>query len=109
MASLIGIVFDGDGRATAYRTTQVSGRGRHNPDFEQPAGHYEEHDLPPAGSGTCVRGIHVAAAAKAWTYFGVDATCRFWRVEFKREALLDCDGEKARISGGVFTEIARPF
>jgi hypothetical protein len=32
-----------------------------------------------------------------------------WMVTFSREDLLDCDGEKARIAGGFFTRIERPF
>jgi hypothetical protein len=32
-----------------------------------------------------------------------------WRVTFRREDLLDCDGEKARIAGGVFERIETPF
>jgi hypothetical protein len=108
MASLSGIHFE-DGVATAYRTTKGDFYGRHNPDFLQIEGEYFDTDLPPAGTGTCVKGIHVTSAARAWTYFGIDPTCQFWKVVFKREDLLDCDGEKARIRGGTFTKIDRPF
>ena len=109
MAALCGIVFAADGFATAYRTTRANGHGRHVSGFLQPEGEYREVDLPPAGSGTCVRGIHVATAARAHTYFGVDHTAQMWEVKFRREDLLDCDGEKARIVGGVFRKIPRPF
>lgn len=114
MAALCGIVFafrDHGPTATAlaYRTTQHDGHGRQNRDFTQPEGEYREAQLPPAGSGTCVQGIHVSTAATAWTYFGVDETCQMWEVEFTREDLLDCDGQKARIRGGVFRKIDTPF
>jgi hypothetical protein len=109
MASFLGIVFTEDGTATAYRTTKADGHGRHTLGFVQPEGLYHEEDLPPAGSGTCVKGIHVTSAARAWTYFGVDLTCQLWRVRFRREDLLDCDGDKARIAGGVFERIDNPF
>jgi hypothetical protein len=108
MAAIIGIVFEG-GHATAYRTTKSDGSGRYYSGFTQIEGEYREADLPAAGSGTCVRGIHVTSAARAWTYFGVDPTCQMWRVTLTPADLLDCDGEKARISGGVFEKIANPF
>jgi hypothetical protein len=108
-AALIGIVFDAEGWATAYRTTQADGRGRYSVDWVQPEGVYLDPDAAPAGAGTCVPGIHITSAGRAWTYFGVDPSCQFWRVRFRREDLLDCDGEKARILGGEFTRIARPF
>jgi len=109
MSAMCGIVFDDRGIAAAYRTTQSDGRGRHTANFLQPEGEYYETDALPAGSGTCCKGIHVTTAARAWTYFGIDRTAQMWRVEFKREDLLDCDGEKARIRGGVFTKIPVPF
>ena len=109
MAALCGIVFGPDGRATAYRTTAADGRGRYNKTFVQPEGEYREQDLPPAGSGTCIRGIHVSTAARAHTLLGVDHGAQMWEVRFKREDLLDCDGEKARIAGGFFRKIERPF
>jgi len=106
---LCGIVFGEDGTATAYRTTHADGRGRHTTCYVQPEGEYREANLPPAGSGTCVPGIHVTTAARAHTYFGVDHTAQMWEVRFGREDLLDCDGEKARIAGGIFRKIQRPF
>ena len=109
MAALCGIVFDSDGVATAYRTTTADGHGRHSKEFVQPEGEYREAGLPPSKSGTCVPGIHVTTAALAYTYFGVDQTAQMWEVKFRREDLLDCDGEKARIAGGVFRKIERPF
>jgi hypothetical protein len=109
MASKIGIVFNSRGIATAYRTTQKDGSGRHVRDFVQKTGKYYETDLPISGSGTCVCGIHVSSMATAQTYFGVDATAQLWEVKFRREDLLDCDGEKARISGGIFKKIDCPF
>ena len=109
MASGLGIVFDQSGYGRAYRTTLKDGRGRWNPRFTQINGKYYEEGLPVAGSGTCTFGIHVTSAQRAWTYFGVDPNCEFWEVTFKKEDLLDCDGEKARIRGGEFKRIERPF
>ena len=109
MASGLGIVFDQSGYGRAYRTTLKNGRGRWNPRFTQINGKYYEEGLPVAGSGTCTFGIHVTSAQRAWTYFGVDPNCEFWEVTFKKEDLLDCDGEKARIRGGEFKRIERPF
>ena len=109
MTSLVGIVFDDSGYARAYRTTNASGQGRHNSSFVQPEGEYYEEDASPAGSGTCVPGIHVTSAARAWTYFGIDPTCQLWAVDFTRDDLLDCDGEKARIRGGTFMRIKTPW
>jgi hypothetical protein len=108
MAALCGIVFR-SGSAVAYRTTTANGCGRHTVGFHQPEGDYHEQDLPPAGSDTCVRGIHVSSAARAHTHAGVDHTAQMWEVTFSREDLLDCDGETARIAGGFFTRIERPF
>ena len=109
MAALCGIVFDSTGTGTAYRTTEADGSGRHTRTFQQVEGEYFELALPLAGTGTCVPGIHVTTAARAHTYFGVDPTAQMWEVKFRREDLLDCDGEKARIRGGVFRRIPRPF
>ena len=109
MAAMLGIVFDECGYARAYRTTQANGRGRYTKDFVQPEGEYYESDACPAGRGTCVSGIHVTSAARAWTYFGIDTTCQLWAVDFTRDDLLDCDGEKARIRGGTFMRIATPW
>jgi hypothetical protein len=109
MAAMLGIVFGADGTATAYRTTTANRTGRHTSEWTEPGGDYREEGLPEAGSGTRVKGIHVTSAARAWTYFGVDPTCRFTRVKFRRDDLLDCDGEKARIRGGYFEEIECPF
>ena len=109
MASKIGIVFNSRGIATAYRTTQKDGHGRYIENFVQRSGRYYEADLPISGSGTCVQGVHVSSMATAITYFGVDVTAQLWEVKFKREDLLDCDGEKARIRGGVFKKIDCPF
>ena len=110
MAAMLGIVYDAAGIGTAYRSTQADGHGRHTREFIQPAGEYYEENLPPAGKGTCIRGIHVSTAATAWNYFGIgDPTAQLWRVRFRREDLLDCDGEKARIRGGTFERIPWPF
>ncbi len=109
MASLAGIHFDEEGFATAYRTTSAGGVGRYSRSFRQPSGEWYDPYAEPAGSGICRPGIHVTSAARAWTYFGIDPACEFWRVRFRREDLLDCDGEKARIRGGVFEKIDRPF
>lgn len=110
MAALSGIVFDAEtGLASAYRTTRAGGVGRWDSTFIQPKGQFRDPTAKLAGSGTCVEGIHVTTAARAWTYFGVDPTCEFWRIYFKREDLLDCDGEKARIRGGFATRIPNPF
>ena len=109
MSARCGIVFGADGYATAYRTTAADGRGRHNRNFVQPEGEYYENDASPAGASTCVSGIHVASAATAWTYFGVDKTAQMWEVRFREKDLLDCDGEKARIRGGIFRKIKCPF
>lgn len=106
MLSMLGIIGE---TGIAYRTTRSDGKGRHKQEFLQPEGEYYEDDLPAAGSGTCVKGIHVTTAARAWTYFGIDSTCQFWRVRFKRTDVLDCDGEKIRIRGGFFEKIERPF
>jgi hypothetical protein len=109
MAAVLGIVFDESGYARAYRTTYASGRGRWTDGFVQPEGEYYESDAMPAGTGTCCKGIHVTSAARAHIYFGVWDNAQMWAVDFKREDLLDCDGEKARIRGGTFMKIARPF
>jgi len=78
-------------------------------EFSQPEGWYFERNLPPSGSGCCVNGIHVTSAARAWVYFGIDPCCQFWRVTFREKDLLDCDGDKARIRGGYFEKIEKPF
>ena len=109
MASQIGIVFQPDGTATAYRTTKANGHGRHDSSFIQTEGEYFEANALPAGRGTCVRGIHCTSQARAHTYFGIDITAQLWEVKFRREDLLDCDGEKARIRGGTFRKIETPF
>ena len=108
MAARCGIIFR-NGWATAYRTTKKDGHGRHNSEFIQKPGKFYEDGLPAAGSGTCVRGIHVGSMAAAWTYFGVDRTCQMWEVRFREADLLDCDGEKARIRGGIFRKITPQF
>ena len=108
-AALIGIVFSPDGTAVAYRTTSSDGHGRHKTEWVQPQGEYYEYEALPAGSGTCVRGIHVTTMSMAHAYFGVDPTAQLWRVTFRREDLLDCDGQKARIRGGLFERIETPF
>ena len=109
MAAGCGIVFGSDGFAIAYRTTRADGHGRHMGTYVQVEGEYREENLPPSGSGTCLAGIHVGTAAKAHTLLGVDHTAQMWEVRFRREDLLDCDGEKARIRGGFFRKIERPF
>ena len=109
MAAMLGIVFGPDGTAVAYRTTTQDGHGRYTRSFLQPEGEYHESNLPPAGSGMCVPGIHVTTAIRAWSYLGIDPTCQMWEVRFTRQDLLDCDGDKARIVGGTFRKIARPF
>jgi hypothetical protein len=109
MASFLGIVPDAEGMCTAYRTTNADGSGRYNKEFMQLEGEYFEDDALDAGSGTCVKGIHVSSAAVAYTYFGVNATAQMWRVHFHICDLLDCDGEKVRIRGGIFEKIERPF
>jgi hypothetical protein len=108
MAALLGIVFK-DGKAIAYRTTGPGGLGRHNNKFMQPTGEYYEDDLPPPGSGTCVAGIHVTSPVIAYYYFEPTKDAQLWRVTFDKEDLLDCDGQKARIRGGVFEKIEWPF
>jgi hypothetical protein len=107
-ASCAGLVFDGV-YWLGYRTTTAGGRGRYASTFTQQEGYYEELDIPRAGAGCCIPGIHITSAARAWTYFGVDPTCVFWSVRVLPQDLLDCDGEKARIRAGVFTRIERPF
>ena len=110
MASMLGIVFNSEGYAVAYRTTKHNGCGKWNSSFIQPEGEWYEECVPLAGSGTCVRGIHVGSIATALTYFKeIDDTAQLWQVRFKRKDLLDCDGEKARIRGGIFTKIDNPF
>jgi len=109
MAAACGIVFDADGYAVAYRSTLAGGRGRYTTDFVQPSGEYFDADAKPAGKGVCVKGIHVCSQATALTYFGVDESAELWRVRFKREDLLDCDWQKARIRGGVFERVSWPF
>ena len=108
MASLAGIWIE-NGICTAYRTTQSDGHGRWTKSFIQPEGEFFETSVAPPGSGTCKPGIHVTGAAKAWTYFKIDKTCQFWKCTFKLADLLDCDGEKARIRGGTFVKVERPF
>jgi hypothetical protein len=108
-ASFCGIVFDPDGYAVAYRSTLADGRGRYEPRFQQPEGEYYEDDVAPAGSGVCCKGIHVTSQGQALTYFGIDPDAQLWEVRFHRDDLLDCDGQKARIRGGVFTKIPWPF
>jgi len=109
MAARIGIVFDSEDYATAYRSTGPDGEGRWTSDFHQAEGEYYETDVPPAGSGTCVRGIHVCSQATALTYFGIEPTAQLWQVRFHRNDLLDCDGQQARIRGGTFTRIPWTF
>ena len=109
MASGLGIIPNKSGYAYGYKTTKNNGFGRHITSFKQEEGEYYEDDLPAAGSGTCVKGFHVTSPMIAWFYFGVDASCEFWRVRFKIKDLLDCDGNKCRIRGGVFKKIQNPF
>jgi len=105
----IGLHFDKEGYAVAYRITRADGSGRFNSAYRQRAGRVIIRDAAPAGAGVCSAGLHVTSAARAWAYFGVDRTCQFWRVHFHKNALLDCDGEKARIKGGMCMKIQRPF
>jgi hypothetical protein len=109
MAAMLGIVFDADGYAIAYRSTHADCRGRHTSTFTQPEGDFFEPNCAPAGAGTCQIGIHVSSAVIAYTYFGIDRTAQLWRVKFHRDDLLDCDGQKARIRGGHFGKIPWPF
>ena len=109
MSAIVGIVFDADGYATAYRSTHADGRGRYTSTFIQHEGDFFEPNCAPAGSGTCSPGIHVSSAAIAYTYFGIDRSAQLWRVKFHRDDLLDCDGQKARIRGGHFEKIPWPF
>lgn len=107
---MIGIVFDTDGYAVAYRTTSREGLGRYNRNFQQPEGEwYDPNAAPQQSKQTCLPGIHVTTAPQAWVYFGVDPTAQLWSVRFHRRDLLGCDGKKARIRGGVFTKIPNPF
>ena len=108
MAARCGIVFDDEGYATAYRSTNKDYTGRYDSAFRQIVGEYYEDDAYPAGAGVCFKGVHVTDQAAALTYFGVKDS-QLWRVKFKRKDLLDCDGEKARIRGGVFEPIPWPF
>jgi hypothetical protein len=109
MAAMCGIVFGSDGYAYGYRSTNANNTGRYNIAFDQMCGRIRISNAKPAGSGTCCAGLHVASAATAYTYFGVDPTAKLWRVRFRRANLLDCDGEKARINGGFCEEIPWPF
>jgi hypothetical protein len=109
MASALGIIPNNEGMCLAYRTTNSDGSGRYTGSFVQKEGEYFEDDLPDNGSGTCVKGIHVTTAFCAWTYFGIKTDAQMWRVKFHICDLLDCVGEKARIRGGIFEKIERPF
>ncbi|MGL5934569.1 MAG: hypothetical protein ACRCZI_02985 [Cetobacterium sp.] len=108
MAALAGVAKLENGNFIGYRTTLKDGKGRFTAGFVQREGYYVE-DVPGSAVGTCAKGVHITSAARAWTYFGVDPTCEFWRVEVKPEDILACDGEKARIRGGIFTKVSRPF
>jgi len=108
MASRIGIVFDSEGYATAYRSTGPDGEGLSFA-FRQPEGEYYEDNLPPAGTGTSMRGIGVCSQATALTHCGIEPTAELWQVRFHRTDLLDCNGQEARIRGGTFTRIPWPF
>jgi len=109
MLAMLGIVPECDGTLIGYRSTAADGCGRYTKNWSQPIGEYYETDLPPAGLGTCVKGIHVSSAAVAWTCFGIDPTAQLWRVKFQLADVLDCDGTKARIRGGHFERMAWPF
>jgi len=89
------------GVATGYRATTYDGKGKFTKNFIQKEGTFTEKELP--------KGLPVTSIVKAWTSFNDHSTCQLWRVEFALEDLLDCDGEKARICGGTFTKIAKPF
>jgi len=108
MASLLGIVFDAQDKAVGYRSVTHELTGKYTPHWTQPLGSMTVDHLP-AGSGTCCKGLHVTSAGRAYTYFGVDPKARLIRVTFGRAQLLDCDGEKARLSGGFCEEIPWPF
>jgi hypothetical protein len=109
-ASSLGIVPDDDGMCVAYRTTLHDGHGRHNHEYIQTEGEYYEDDIENVDDAiTCTRGIHVTTAARAYVYFGVDPTAQMWRVRFHICNLIACDGEKARISGGIFEKMETPF
>src|SRR4030042_520890 len=107
-AAFCGIIFIDD-IATAYRSTNNNGSGRYMASFMQHEGEYYEQNYKPTGSGTCCKGIHITNASLAFTYFNVDFKSQLWEVKFKREDLLDCDGQKARIRGGYFKKIPCPF
>lgn len=111
MLAILGIAFDENNNAIAYRTTNADYTGRYATDFLQPVGKFylPEGEYMPKGSGTCVPGIHVSSLKIAYMYFGVDDTAQLWRVNLNYEDVLDCDGEKARIRGGVFTPIPWPW
>ena len=108
MASLLGIVFDSGGRAVAYRSTTKEHLGRWEKKYVQLPGRVDVKHSP-AGNGTCVAGLHATTAARAWNYFSVDPTAQLWRIEFDREDLLDCDGEKVRLRGGWCEPIPWPW
>ena len=108
-ASFIGIFFDADGEAKAYRAVRDNLTGKWNSRFEQPIGEWYDPDACPAGCGTCCPGIHVTSAANAFTYFKHHPTDVLIEARFKREDLLDCDGEKARIRGGFFRKVDWPW
>jgi hypothetical protein len=106
---MIGVVFDlATGEGTAYRTVRSDMRGRYTRTFVQTLG---EVTIPNAdtGPGTCKSGLHVASAATAWTYFGIDPTARLIRCRFRREDVCDCDGQKARLRRAICDEIPWPW
>jgi hypothetical protein len=107
-ASLAGVTWMANGRGVAYRSTTADARGRYDSSFVQRAGRVDvQHE--PAGSGTCVAGLHATSAARAWTYFGADPAALLWRVEFEPDDLLDADGEKIRLRGAWCEQVPWPW
>lgn len=109
MLFLLGIIFDSEGYAEMYRVTQHNGHGLWCSWFVQPEGEFYVDDAEPAGSGTCCKGIHASSIEHAWSYFGIDLTHQLWKVKVKREDILDCDGRKIRIRGGIFSKVPLQF
>jgi len=108
MAASLGAIPDKNGRMTLYRKTASDGHGLYKNNFLQKTGRVDVL-AEAAGSGTCRPGLHATTVTRAWSYLKpIDPTHQLWEIKFKRDDLLDCDGEKVRLKGGWCRKVPWP-
>lgn len=109
MTALSGVAFDGT-YYIGYRVTRKDGYGLYNSRYKQKSGIVFEKNYELKGAGVCCAGLHINNAATAWNYFNHPKNdLQLWRVKVKPEHILDSDGQKVRIRGGIFQKVEKPF